>query len=72
MKTAQAQNLDLSRQLRQAWRVIRFLSQGEDPHEVIQRVENLVTATAFEIGKTGGLASIDDARQRAMEVLGMM
>ena len=72
MTTTNGQLIDTHRQLRQAWRVIRFLSHGEDPHEVIQRMENLITATAFEIGKTEGLASIDDARRQAMEGLGMI
>jgi len=62
---------DLSRQLNQAWMAIRFLSGGEEPQEVIDRVLALVDSTAWQIAKDNGYHSAAEAIDDAREVLGI-
>jgi len=66
-----AQLHDLRRQLNQAWMAIRFLSGGEEPQEVIDRVLALVDATAWQIAKDNGYASPEDGTEEAERLLGV-
>ena len=67
-----AQLHDMRRQLNQAWMAIRFLSGGEEPQEVIDRVLALVDATAFSWAKDAGLSDWQDGIEEAQRILGII
>ena len=69
--TTQGQNIDTHRQLRQAWRALRYYT-GKDHAEAIQQFEALTVATAHSIAKDYGLDSIEEAMPRALETLGVI
>lgn len=65
-----AQDLDGYRQADLAWKTIQFLT-GQDPHELVERFEALLQATAQSIAREAGYDSLEEAIPEALKLMGV-